>query len=794
MQAGQVRFENNHSQQRVLHLAGVALTGILLAIASLAMIVLPWLAWRWTRQPFPGILFGPSYVASAMSPSSWEGARLGIWPPDQLRAVDGSTLQDSFDLERIMSGHRPGEQVVLTLHRPDGTERRVSVTLVQIGWLDLFVYMGLPYLVGLAYLAIGVWVYSKRHAHVDGRAVAIFCAVTSIAVSGMFENSSTHVFSWLWSACISMAPGALTALALVFPQELSLVRRWPFMRWLPYLLSLGLALAEQPEIYNLANQRGYETVWNLSLVYFLFSAVLFYARIGYLRIRSNSPTVRQQSRVILLGSLAAFAPFAAEVGFNLLTRISLPIPAPLYVAPGVMWPLALAYAVLRYRLWDIDLIINRGLVYGTLTVFLAGAYFALLAVFTRIAMWLTGQAGDAAAVFLTTAILALFFIPARNAIQAAIDRLFYRDRLDLRAAQREISQTLSTTLTLEGVVQLLTDLAPQRLRLQRATLWLNTPKGPVPHPPESPLAVESAPLVIPLKDQGVYAVGMSLAERPPNREESDLLTVLGNAASVALENVRLAAQLADQARIEQEMDIARETQLSLLPAAAPQLPGWEIAGQSQPASEVGGDFFIYHPMPDGGLGLSVGDVSGKGMSAALLMSGSVIALAAVCENDPAPADLLRQMDRVLQPYHGGIGRNTALCYVRLPASQGGPRVVCAANAGMVSPLVRRVNGQVGWLNVRGLPLGAPHIGSAYFEASATIEPGDMVVIASDGIIERMNPQSELFGFERFEQVVAGCSPHLTAQQVCQRILEQVEAYAAPALPHDDMTLVVLCAR
>jgi len=304
-----------------------------------------------------------------------------------------------------------------------------------------------------------------------------------------------------------------------------------------------------------------------------------------------------------------------------------------------------------------------------------------------------------------------------------------------------------------------------------------------------------APLVIPLGRHGAYAVGNSLVGRPPDREEIDLLTTLGNQATVALENVRLAAQLAERARIEQEMEIARETQLSLLPTFAPQLPGWDIAGYSQPATEVGGDFYVYHPLPDHGLGLSVGDVSGKGMSAALLMSGSVITLVAVCEGDPSPADLLQQMDHVMQPHRGDIGRNTALCYVRLPATAPGkPRQVRAANAGMVAPLVRRVDGQVAWLDVRGLPLGATHIGTGYQEVNTLVEPGDIIVVASDGIIERMNPRGELFGFKRFEQMVSECLAHLTAEQICAMILERVEAHAAPALPHDDMTLVVIRAR
>jgi len=766
--------------------AGIILSGALLLIAIGVMVAAPWLTWRWAQHPFPAALFGPSYVTSAASPPNWEGAR----PPAQLQAVDGVRLDTPFALEQEMSHRRAGDRVVLTLKRPNGTQEQVTVTLMQIGPADLFIYMGLPYLVGLAYVAIGAWVYRKRYTQPDGRAFGALCAAVAIVTSAIFENSTTHVLSWLWFAGMPIGSGLMVSLAMVFPQPLGPAKRWPLITWLPGLIGLGVALAALPAIYNLSEPWSYESTWRIGLTYMIVSLIFFYGCVWYHRVRSPLSLVRQQSRVILWGSLLAFGPMICQFGIELISHRVLPIPAPMYVLPMIVWPLALAYAVLRHRLWDIDLLIQRGLVYGTLTVLLGGAYFILLAVLTPALVWLTGQVNNATAVFLATATLALAFTPVRNAIQAALDRTFYRDRLDLHTAQREIGHALSSALTLEDVMRLLTIQMPQRLRLERATLWLKGPAGLLPHPPEAAVAVESAPLAISLGAHGVYAIGMSLADRPPNRDEVDVLTALGDQAIVALENVRLAAQLAARARIEQEMTIARQTQLSLLPAHAPSLPGWDVAGYSQPATEVGGDFYTFHPLPDGGLGLSVGDVSGKGMPAALMMSGLVISLAAACEADPSPGELLERMDRVLQSYRGPSGRNTALCYVRLPASADGPRTLCAANAGMIAPLMRRADGQVAWLNVHGLPLGAPHVEAGYDQACPTLESGDMLVLASDGVIERMNPSGELFGFERFERAVAACSAQMEAGQVCHAILEQVEAFAAPAVPHDDMTLVV----
>jgi hypothetical protein len=177
----------------------------MLLIALGVMVAAPWLAWRWAQHPFPAALFGPSYVTSAASPPNWEGARLGVWPPAQLEAVDGVRLDTPFALEREMSHRRIGDRVALTLKRPDGTREQVTVTLMQIGAADLILYMGLLYLVGLAYVAIGAWVYRKRYTRPDGRAFGALCAAVAIVTSAIFENSTTHVLSWLWFAALRRA-------------------------------------------------------------------------------------------------------------------------------------------------------------------------------------------------------------------------------------------------------------------------------------------------------------------------------------------------------------------------------------------------------------------------------------------------------------------------------------------------------------------------------------------------------------------------------------------------------------
>lgn len=239
------------------------------------------------------------------------------------------------------------------------------------------------------------------------------------------------------------------------------------------------------------------------------------------------------------------------------------------------------------------------------------------------------------------------------------------------------------------------------------------------------------------------------------------------------------------ARLSDELITARRIQQGLLPPASPGWPAPDLACWSEAAREVGGDFYAYTRRADGRLGFAVGDVSGKGMPAALLMSTSLALLRTAVDSADSPDALLGQLDRALTTTTRATRQNCALCCVELHQS-----VATIANAGGIAPLIRRADGSTCWVEVGGLPLGTGLNLLGYRACQVELHPGDLLLLVSDGIVEAMREDGEIFGFERFERAAAACDAP-SAFVAIALLREAVAEFIGPAETHDDMTIVVL---
>jgi LacI family transcriptional regulator, galactose operon repressor len=233
-----------------------------------------------------------------------------------------------------------------------------------------------------------------------------------------------------------------------------------------------------------------------------------------------------------------------------------------------------------------------------------------------------------------------------------------------------------------------------------------------------------------------------------------------------------------------ELEIARAVQRSLLPRTAPAYAPFEIAGASYPARQVGGDLYGYYRRPGGGLAVAVGDVVGKGMPAALLMSSCVTTLAGMINADLPPGRTLNQMHQVVQPYMGQ-GQIAGVCLAYLD----GPRVTLA-NAGAIAPLLRD-SADTRILDLGGLPLGTPLSSRApYAELTLQLVPDDLLVLSTDGIVEAADAHGELYGFERFRSAIAA-GPSSSAEMLLTHLFADVTAFVGEGETRDDMTIVVV---
>jgi len=261
-------------------------------------------------------------------------------------------------------------------------------------------------------------------------------------------------------------------------------------------------------------------------------------------------------------------------------------------------------------------------------------------------------------------------------------------------------------------------------------------------------------------------------------------------------------------RLQKELSIAHQVQQHLLPPPTPDWVGLDVQCYNKPAREVGGDFYAYHafaPAVDSGsagsdsspdrpdrrncFAITVGDVSGKGMPAALLMSIGLASFQNTIPHSPAPGELLRQLNHLLQPYTSSTKQNCALVYVQLEPNKTDEWLMTVANAGCIVPLIRYADDSIQWADVGGLPLG---IGTdfVYVEKTLDLAKGDMIFLISDGVVEANTTKGDMLGFEGFEQAVMS-GPTSSAQEMLSHLLTEISVFVGQADSHDDLTIVVI---
>ena len=266
---------------------------------------------------------------------------------------------------------------------------------------------------------------------------------------------------------------------------------------------------------------------------------------------------------------------------------------------------------------------------------------------------------------------------------------------------------------------------------------------------------------------GTISVLGNLADRKFTFEDVKLGETVAGQIAGAVENARLfeeeqkinAALSAANRRMEDDMSFARDIQYSLLRPPRPDWGGVDAICYTMPARSVGGDFYAYHSFLDGRFALAVGDVSGKGVPAALLMATCLSQFDAALNMDLEPNERFNHLDRAIMPYTRLRGQNCALCYLEIqlpesPETHVYPEMgkLSLVNAGCIPPFIKRQTGKVEWPAIGGLPLGQG-LGSlkGYRGMDLHLAPGDMIILTSDGVVEASNPEGELLGFERLEQ-------------------------------------------
>ena len=297
-------------------------------------------------------------------------------------------------------------------------------------------------------------------------------------------------------------------------------------------------------------------------------------------------------------------------------------------------------------------------------------------------------------------------------------------------------------------------------------------------------------IVVPLLMQDRLIGVLDLESTQPHAftlEHERMLSTLGSYVAVALENARLyEGALHNERRLRTDLDTAREIQRQLLPTGAREIPGLDLAAAYVPARELGGDFYDFLPYGEGRLAIALGDVSGKGTAAALygsLAIGTIREI--VIDSNCDPACMLALLNQRLHNARLD-SRFIAMLFGVYDAAS---RRLHLSNAGSPYPLLLR-DGHVVSVRLEGVPLGLLP-GTQYDESVLDLMPGDVVVFASDGILESENASEEEFGLQRLSAVLSAIAPQDSARAITERILAETDDHGAGTAAHDDRTLVVL---
>ena len=305
------------------------------------------------------------------------------------------------------------------------------------------------------------------------------------------------------------------------------------------------------------------------------------------------------------------------------------------------------------------------------------------------------------------------------------------------------------------------------------------------------LRANGVKLVVPLISQGeligLLNLGRRLSDQEYSTDDRRLLEKLAAQASPAVRVAQLVreqeSEVRARERIEQELRVAQLIQQQFLPKTLPALPGWQIAAFYRAAAEVGGDFYDFIPLPDGKMGVVVGDVTGHGVPAALVMATTRSVLRSEAPRLVQPGAVLQRVNDFL---NDDIPQNmfVTCLYAVLDPKSGSLRY---ANAGHDLPFVRR-GAQVEELRATGMPLGAM-AGMRYDEQETTLHPGDVILLHSDGVAEAHDARHQMFGFPRMRRLVGELG---SGHELIDGLLESLHHFTGPSWEQeDDITLVTL---
>jgi len=552
----------------------------------------------WVNKPFPGFLINARLVVADYGNYDWPGMRAGLRFPDKLISANSQQIVTASDLERVLQSSRIGGEVTYLFERK-GEQFKVVFPTIRFRLWDLAATFGIEFFAAILYVGLGVVVFIMKPDAELSWVFFLACLWLGIYVITGFDTVSTHKCLLAYHLANAFLPASFAHMSLVFPYRWEFIKGNPSIVFVPHALSAILFMpfhAFYPGPIFLA-------LYPIIYVYLFLSAISPVVSGLVAFYKGDSTLAKQRAKVILFGAVLAF-----------------PLPALIYVLPFVagnwgqlevnanflvlallFYPACIAYAISKHNLFDVDVYIKRAVGYAIMTAVVGFGYFSIQTVTTRFVFQpLFGEYADDIYPIAFALVVVFFFDPVNRKIQSAVDRIFFRSKLDYKETVRGVSNALASLLNLDQILARVVDTLRREMFIDAVGVFVLEPqkavcrnyfdsdslaktsngRSEIAIKPDDPLlaliskekklvtkydlaedpryAAEkdsccesfnrvtgsvAVPLVYQGEVTGVLILGHKKSGHFYTREDIDLLDTLADGAAVAIENARLAEQM-----------------------------------------------------------------------------------------------------------------------------------------------------------------------------------------------------------------------------------------------------------
>ncbi|HWE86487.1 MAG TPA: SpoIIE family protein phosphatase [Terracidiphilus sp.] len=657
-----------------------------------------------------------------------------------------------------------------------------------------------------------------------------------------FLTGTTFLFIYL-------GPLALVYFGIIFPETLAVDRKFPWVKWIvigPMLvwagltgIALGLLLHHRDMILRL--WAILKAVGPATTDIEMGLIGLFFVILGYKTLTATTSDARRRFLLLDTGAAVGLLPSLITLTWVVIhhTRFQ-GWPAVVSIAALLVFPLTMAYVIVVHRAMDVRVVLRQGLQYLLATSGIRILQIAISAGIIVLAATISANSSVAMRVGLIAVGFALLagLGAFADRLRRWLDRRFFREAYEADAILADLATRVRTMVETGPLLETVASRVAEALHVPRIAIFLDgngalrpayavgygaPPSGTfneqsltlrrlrrTPHTlvefedadswvqltdAEERAALEELkpelllPLSLKEKVLGMMSLGPKQSEEPFSATDLRLLGLVAAQTGLSLENGRLTEAIREEARAREkhnrELELGREVQERLFPQEYPAIPGLDYAGACRPALGVGGDYYDFIPMSNGGLGIAIGDVSGKGIPAALLMATLRAFLRGqAIDQETDLGAVIANLNRLV--FESSAQNRYATFF--LGVFDSASRVLRYVNAGHNAPMVIRAGGEVVRLEAGGSVVGLMRAGS-WEAGQVKLDGGDLLVAFTDGISEAMNHADDEWGEERLIEA-ARAMRGIPARAILDYIMGSADGFVAGAPQYDDMTLIV----